>query len=192
MANLTKIVECATQQAFDNIAQKDETVLYLTPENTISIQAGNGIEVEKTTDAEGNEIYTVGIVAPPPSNFATAYNENFNFNGKTITFTAADYSGNDSDGNYKITFANGYYIRINAGGGMGVWIYDPYSQGETNIIAGYFESPVTYTFRDGQYDVGADCTVTGFYRDSNYGDSYSEITAEQFAERITLTFTVEE
>lgn len=191
MANLTKIVECATQQAFDNIPGKDETVLYLTPENTISIQAGDGIEVEKTTDTEGNETYTIGIAVPsqPVTNFAIAYNQGFNFNGKTITFTRADYSG---AGNYKITFATEHYIRINVGGGMGVWIYDPYVMSETNIVSGYFESPVTYTFRDGQYDVGTDCFVTGFYHDENYGENYSEITAEQFVEQITLTFIVEE
>lgn len=191
MANLSKIVECASQQAFNNIPQKDETILYLTPENTISIQAGDGIEVAKTVDAEGNEIYTVSAAAIPQpiTNFATAYDQGFNFNGKTITFTTAEYG---NGGYYKINFANGYYIRITAEGGFNMYIYDPYSRQETHVINGYLEAPVSYTFRDGTNDIGENCVVTGFLADYDYGENYTEILASDFTTGITLTFEVED
>lgn len=191
MSNLTKIVECASQQAFDNIPQKDETVLYLTPENTISIQAGNGIEVEKTTDAEGNEIYTVSTAAPPalPTNFIEAYEQGYNFNGKTITFESADYN---NEGYYKILLANGYYIHGSCDINMQVKVFGPYMlYDELELLA--YELPQTFTFRDGVGDIGTDATVQSFWwSDDKSGAGLSEVTPEFFAQKVTINISVEE
>lgn len=122
------------------------------------------------------------------TNFETAYNQGYNFNGTTITFTNATYSNGGYS--FKIAFANGTYISGSAGGGMGFSIYDPYSSSSTEIMQSYWTGDVEYTFRDGSENIGSDCSITGFYRDSNMGENWSEVSASEFCSDLTITFTI--
>lgn len=189
MANLSKIVECATQQAFDNIEQKDENALYLTPEKTINIVAGGGIEVEKTVDENGNETYTVSLVTSkiPPTNFIEAFERGYNFNGKTVDFIDGQYT--DGGFSYLITFANGYKIDGYCGGGMSLSVYNPVTQSidfETENI--YYN---TYTFLNGEVYDKENARVNGFYISDNNGD-YQEVTPVEFAQKVTINIKVED
>ena len=143
-------------------------------------------------DGEGNDIVETYAKKAPAAitDFGAAYNAGYNFNGKTITFNTIDYvSGSSSYYHFRIDFANGYKIHGYAGGGMEVLVYNPYAGSDEtlyNMSSGSTTLPITYGFRDGTNDIGADCTITGFYASSS--DTITQITPSEFTNWITIEF----
>lgn len=140
-----------------------------------------------------------------PTNFIEAYNQNYNFNGKTITFTELGFIG---EGEYAqeywaIKFKNEYgvYGFANPYGGSSLLIYNPYSD-DTELDSYTDMLPQTYTFRNGTFDIGTDCTIVGFYWSertppnmiNNTFDisGMEEITLDEFASRIRESFKIED
>lgn len=148
-------------------------------------------------DGEGNDIaksYEKKTPAPI-ADFVAAYDAGYNFNGKTVTFTNITYGNiwNDGSGNYaneyRIDFANGYKIHGSVGGGMDVLAYNPYAGYDETIYSTSGEGttlPTTFEFHDGTGDIGADCTITGFYAITTNGAT--QITPSEFKEWITIDF----
>lgn len=134
---------------------------------------------------------TLKLISPDVTNFVEAYENNFNFNGKTVTFTVVNYTppaSGPSYYNWRVMFANGYRIEGYAGGGMSLTAYNPYAGQSENIYEMSGGTlPKSYTFRDGQGDIGINCIITGFYA-SNNGTDYIPITPEEFSEWIQITF----
>ncbi len=134
---------------------------------------------------------TLKLISPDVTNFVEAYENNFNFNGKTVTFTVVNYTppaSGPSYYNWRVMFANGYRIEGYAGGGMSITAYNPYAGQSENIYEMSGGTlPKSYTFRDGQGDIGTNCIITGFYA-SNNGTDYIPITTEEFSEWIQITF----
>lgn len=143
-------------------------------------------------DGEGNDIVETYAKKAPAAitDFGAAYNAGYNFNGKTITFNTIDYvAGSSSYYHFRIDFANGYKIHGYAGGGMEVLVYNPYAGSDEilyNMSSGSTALPITYGFRDGTNDIGADCTITGFYASSS--DTVTQITPSEFTNWITIEF----
>ena len=127
------------------------------------------------------------------TNFADAYADGFNFNGKTVKFTKIDYDSSASQGyNWRIAFTNGYRIEGYAGGGMSLTAYNP-ATSTTETIYDTADSlhqtiPVSYEFYDGSSTFGSDGTITGFYASNDSGATYTQLTADQFSAWIQVEF----
>lgn len=152
-----------------------------------AITLGDGLKISTDNVLSVKKEYT------SITNFVDAYNDEFNFNGKKVTFTSANY---DSGGQYyywRINFANGYRIEGYAGGGMSITAYNPYASATENIYDTADSSkntlPQSYEFRDGSSDIGTNCTITSFFAaTSSDSSTYTQITAEEFSQWINIVF----
>ena len=139
-----------------------------------------------------------------PTNFIEAYVQNYNFNGKTITFTELECLNESYGYNYwAIKFKNEYgvYGFADPYGGSSLSIYNPYSN-DTELNSHTEQLPQTYTFRNGMFDIGTDCTIVGFYWSTQAPPNMinntfdisgmEEITLDEFTSRIKDSFIIED
>ena len=123
-------------------------------------------------------------------NFVEAKAANYNFNGKTITLTEGKYDYNNSDfagSTARIMFTNGCYFEIQCAAGIVLKYYESYMGTEDTISNGAFDTPITFSFRDGTSDTG-EPYVEKFLLAKNGSSTYEEITPEAFKAGITLNF----
>lgn len=150
-----------------------------------AITLGDGLKI-----SDGN-VLSVKKEYTSITNFVDAYNDGFNFNGKKVTFTSADYVAGGQYYCWRINFANGYRIEGYAGGGMSITAYNPYASATEDIYDTASSSkntlPQSYEFRDGSSDIGTNCTITGFFASDN-STTYVQITAEEFSQWINIVF----
>ena len=166
--------------------------------NDFTIQAGAGIKVATSQDSMGLTVYTIEATAVPDTpdtpaieitDFVSAYYAGYNFNGKRIMFTDADYY---ASGWFGIEFNNGLAINILAGGGLAVDIFDPSNLSSTTIINGAFMGSVSYSFKDGNPDGTTTCVVSKFlYNEDGSGMGAVEISPTEFGQKIKLKIAVE-
>lgn len=152
-----------------------------------AITLGDGLKIST------NNVLSVKKEYTSITNFVDAYNDEFNFNGKKVTFTSANYVSGGQYYYWRINFANGYRIEGYAGGGMSITAYNPYATYTEEIYDTASSSkntlPQSYEFRDGSSDIGTDCTITGFFAATSSDNStYVQITAEEFSQWINIVF----
>lgn len=125
-------------------------------------------------------------------NFVEAKSANYNFNNKTITFTKGDYDYNNSvfaGSTVRIMFTNGCYFEIMCGAGIVLKYYESYAGSEDTISNSAFDTPISFSFRDGSSDTG-EPYVDKFLIAQSGSSTYTEITPEEFKAGITLNFNL--
>lgn len=138
---------------------------------------------------QGSNTYDFGTIYDI-HNFVEAKAANYNFNNKTITLTEGKYDYNNSDfagSTARIMFTNGCYFEIQCAAGIVLKYYESYAGYETTISNGAFDTPITFSFRDGTSDTG-EPYVEKFLLAQSGSSSYEEITPEAFKAGITLNF----
>lgn len=139
--------------------------------------------------AQGSNTYDFGTIYDI-HNFVEAKAANYNFNNKTITFTEGKYDYNNSDfagSTARIMFTNGCYFEIQCAAGIVLKYYESYAGTEDTISNGAFDTPISFSFRDGTSDTG-EPYVEKFLLAKNGSSTYEEITPEAFKAGITLNF----
>ena len=151
-------------------------------------KVANATEYDISVSNSGST-YSFGSVSDI-HDFAAAKAANYNFNNKTITLTEGKYDYNNSDfagSTARIMFTNGCYFEIQCGAGIVLKYYESYAGYETTISNGAFDTPITFSFRDGTSDTG-EPYVEKFLLAKNGSSTYEEITPEAFKAGITLNF----
>lgn len=138
---------------------------------------------------QGSNTYDFGTIYDI-HNFVEAKAANYNFNNKTITLTEGKYDYNNSDfagSTARIMFTNGCYFEILCGAGIVLKYYESYMGTEDTISNGAFDTPISFSFRDGTSDTG-EPYVDKFLLAQSGSSTYTEITPEEFKAGITLNF----
>lgn len=151
-------------------------------------KVANATEYDISVSNSGST-YSFGSVSDI-HDFAAAKAANYNFNNKTITLTEGIYDYNNSDfagSTARIMFTNGCYFEIQCAAGIVLKYYESYMGTEDTISNGAFDTPITFSFRDGTSDTG-EPYVEKFLLAKNGSSTYEEITPEAFKAGITLNF----
>lgn len=123
-------------------------------------------------------------------NFVEAKAANYNFNNKTISLTEGTYNFKApfAGNTVRIMFTNGCYFEIFCGAGITLSYYEAYVDSSSTIANSSFDTPISFTFRDGSGDTGKPYVAKFLLGQGTSPSSFTEITPEEFKAGITLNF----
>ena len=138
---------------------------------------------------QGSNTYDFGTIYDI-HNFVEAKAANYNFNNKTISLTEGTYNFKApfSGNTVRIMFTNGCYFEIFCGAGITLSYYEAYAGMASTIANGSFNTPISFTFRDGSSDTGEPYVEKFLLGQGTSPSSFAEITPEEFKAGITLNF----
>ena len=138
---------------------------------------------------QGSNTYDFGTIYDI-HNFVEAKAANYNFNNKTISLTEGTYNFKApfSGNTVRIMFTNGCYFEIFCGAGITLSYYEAYAGNASTIANGSFDTPISFTFRDGSSDTGEPYVEKFLLGQGTSPSSFAEITPEEFKAGITLNF----
>lgn len=138
---------------------------------------------------QGSNTYDFGTIYDI-HNFVEAKAANYNFNNKTISLTKGTYNFKApfSGNTVRIMFTNGCYFEIFCGAGITLSYYEAYAGYASMITNSSFDTPISFTFRDGSRDTGEPYVEKFLLGQGTSPSSFTEITPEEFKAGITLNF----
>lgn len=140
-------------------------------------------------NGSGSPTYPFGTIYDI-HNFVEAKAANYNFNNKTISLTKGTYNFKApfSSNTVRIMFTNHCYFEIFCGAGITLSYYEAYAGYASTIANGSFDTPISFTFRDGSRDTGEPYVEKFLLGQGTSPSSFTEITPEEFKAGITLNF----